>query len=230
MLLTMSEIPAILLQGVHIYQNHNLILSDVSLHINKGEFVYLIGKTGSGKSSLLKTLYADLPLTEGEGQIAGFNLPSIKQREIPFLRRKLGIVFQDYQLLMDRNAEENLRFVLRATGWNNKQEIDERIQQVLKKVDLELKKNKLPHQLSGGEQQRLCIARALINDPEIILADEPSGNLDPETTAEILNLLVEISDSGRTVVMATHDYTLFQLHHSRTLKCENGKVLDSNML
>jgi cell division transport system ATP-binding protein len=218
------------LKGVNIFQNDHLILSNVNLEIEKGEFVYLIGKTGSGKSSLLKTLYADLPLKEGEGSIADFDLKKIKTRDIPKLRRKLGIIFQDFQLLSDRTVEENLRFVLKATGWKNKSEIDERILDVLKKVGLPTKKHKMPHQLSGGEQQRVGIARALLNDPEVILADEPSGNLDPETTAEILQLLLDIAANGRSVLVATHDLTLFELHRARTLKCDGGVIIDSNLL
>lgn len=226
----MEQDTVISLKNVNIYQRDNLVLSDVSVEIGKGEFVYLIGKTGSGKSSLLQTLYADLPLKEGEGTIAGFDLKKLRSRDIPFLRRKLGIVFQDFQLLSDRTAEDNLRFVLKATGWKNNVEIRERIEQVLEKVGLKTKKHKFPHQLSGGEQQRLGIARALINDPEVILADEPSGNLDPETTAEILNLLLDICKAGRSILVATHDYTLFEMHHSRTLKCDNGRILDSSLL
>jgi cell division transport system ATP-binding protein len=218
------------LKGVNIFQNDHLILSDVNLEIEKGEFVYLIGRTGSGKSSLLKTLYADLPLTEGEGFIADFDLKKIKNKDIPKLRRKLGIIFQDFQLLSDRTVEENLRFVLKATGWKNQVEMDDRILDVLKKVGLPTKKHKMPHQLSGGEQQRVGIARALLNDPEVILADEPSGNLDPETTAEILQLLLDIAGNGRSVLVATHDLTLFELHRARTLKCDGGVIIDSNLL
>jgi len=218
------------LKGVNIYQHDNLVLSDVNLEIDKGEFVYLIGKTGSGKSSLLRTLYGDLPLREGEAEISGFDLKKIKTKDIPFLRRKLGIIFQDFQLLMDRTVEENLRFILKATGWKNEVEVSQRIDEVLEKVGLKTKKHKMPHQLSGGEQQRLGIARALINDPELILADEPSGNLDPETTAEILQLLLDIASSGRSVLVATHDLTLFELHRARTLKCDGGSILDSNLL
>ncbi|MBX7202749.1 MAG: ATP-binding cassette domain-containing protein [Bacteroidia bacterium] len=220
----------IMLKGAQIFQRDHLILADVNLHLEKGEFVYLIGKTGSGKSSLLQTLYAELPLKEGEGMIAGVDLRKLKKKDIPFLRRKIGIVFQDFQLLYDRNVEQNLQFVLKATGWKNKVEIQTRIDDVLQKTGLQTKKHKMPHQLSGGEQQRLGIARALINDPDLILADEPSGNLDPETTAEILQLLLEICKAGRTVLVATHDYSLFELHHARTLKCDQGKILDSNLL
>lgn len=218
------------LKGVNVFQNDHLILSDVNLQIEKGEFVYLIGKTGSGKSSLLKTLYADLPLKEGEGVIADFDLKKLKTKDIPKLRRKLGIIFQDFQLLSDRTVEDNLKFVLKATGWRNKVEMDDRIQDVLKKVGLPTKKHKMPHQLSGGEQQRVGIARALLNDPELILADEPTGNLDPETTAEILQLLLDIAANGRSVLVATHDLTLFELHRARTLKCDSGVIIDSNLL
>lgn len=220
----------ILLNNVNIYQNENLVLNNVNLHIEQGEFVYLIGKTGSGKSSLLKTLYADLLLKEGEGQVVGYNLKEIQFKEIPFLRRKLGVIFQDFQLLSDRTVEDNLRFVLEATEWKNKSDIDERIDEVLTKVGLPTKKHKFPHQLSGGEQQRVGIARALLNDPELILADEPTGNLDPETTAEILQILLDIASSGRSVLVATHDLTLFELHRARTLKCDGGEIIDSNLL
>lgn len=218
------------LRNASIIQNDNLVLSGIHLEIRKGEFVYLIGKTGSGKSSLLRTLYADLPLGEGEAEIAGYALHALKNRDIPFLRRKLGIIFQDFQLLMDRNVAENLRFVLRSTGWKENVEMDSRIEEVLRKTGLETKAHKMPHQLSGGEQQRLGIARALINDPEVILADEPSGNLDPETTAEILQLLLDIAASGHAVLVATHDLTLFELHRARTLKCDGGTIIDSDLL
>jgi cell division transport system ATP-binding protein len=218
------------LQDVSIFQGDNLVLSNLNIKMRKGEFVYLIGKTGSGKSSLLRTLYADLPLKQGEISIAGYQLSTIKTRDIPFLRRKLGIIFQDFQLLMDRNVEENLRFVLKSTGWNSKAEMDMQIEEVLAKVGLGTKKHKLPHQLSGGEQQRLGIARALMNDPQVIIADEPSGNLDPETTAEILQLLLDIAEGGCAVLVATHDLTLFELHRARTLKCDGGSIIDSDLL
>lgn len=218
------------LQNVAVFQNDSLVLDQINIEIRKGEFVYLIGKTGSGKSSLMRTLYADLPLANGEANIAGFNLKEINNKEIPFLRRKLGIIFQDFQLLMDRNVEQNLRFVLQSTGWKNETEISAQIEEVLQKTGLNTKMHKMPHQLSGGEQQRLGIARALMNDPEIILADEPSGNLDPETTAEILQLLLNIAASGRAVLVATHDLTLFELHRARTLKCDGGSILDSDLL
>jgi cell division transport system ATP-binding protein len=218
------------LNKVNIFQRENLVLSDVNIEIDKGEFVYLIGKTGSGKSSLLKTLYADLPLVEGEAMISDYDLSKVKTRDIPYLRRKLGVIFQDFQLLSDRSVEDNLRFVLKATGWKNKVEMDDRIDDVLRKVGLPTKKHKMPHQLSGGEQQRVGIARALLNDPEVILADEPTGNLDPETTAEILQLLLDIASTGRSVLVATHDLTLFELHRARTLKCDGGVIIDSNLL
>ncbi len=210
--------------NVNVFQKENLILTDVSLKVNKGEFVYLIGKTGSGKSSLLKTIYAELPVKTGTALVSNFNLTTIRNREIPMLRRKLGIVFQDFQLLTDRSVNQNLLFVLKATGWKNKQKMEERIGDVLEKVGLGTKGFKMPHQLSGGEQQRVGIARALLNDPEIILADEPTGNLDPETSAGIMKLLFNIRSAGRAVLMATHNYSLFRNFPARTLKCEEGKM------
>ena len=213
------------LDKVSIFQKHNMVLSNVSLDIDKGEFVYLIGKTGSGKSSLLKTLYAELNLVQGEATVAGYNLATIKRKEIPYLRRKLGIIFQDFQLLTDRNINNNLLFVLKATGWKDKQKMQKRIQEVLEKVRLATKGFKMPHELSGGEQQRIAIARALLNDPELILADEPTGNLDPETSEEIMTLLLEISRNGRAVIIATHDIMMFNKFPSRTIKCENGQVV-----
>jgi cell division transport system ATP-binding protein len=222
---TSSE-PIIRLDSISIFQKKNLILNNISLGVNKGEFVYLIGKTGSGKSSFLKTLYGDLKLTQGEGTVAGFNLRKLKPKEIPFLRRKLGIVFQDFQLLTDRTARENLEFVLKATGWDDSQKISNRINEVLDKVALGTKGFKMPHELSGGEQQRLAIARALLNDPDVILADEPSGNLDPETSHGIMQLFFDISRSGRAVVMATHNYSLIEKYPARIVKFENGQVSD----
>lgn len=212
------------LSNVSIFQKNILVLAQVSLTVDKGEFVYLIGKTGTGKSSLLKVLYADLPLAEGHVQVAGFDLTRLKRKEVPKLRRKLGIVFQDFQLLTDRTINDNLLFVMKATGWKDKTAMERRLQDVLGKVGLGTKGFKMPHQLSGGEQQRVAIARALINDPEIILADEPTGNLDPETSEGIMDLLFQISHSGRAVLMATHNYSLIRKYPSRTLKCENGRV------
>lgn len=212
------------LKNCEILQNKNLILSDVTLTINRGEFVYLIGKTGTGKSTLLKMLYGEIPLKEGEATVAGFNLKKLPQKKVPYLRRKLGMIFQDFQLLPDRSANDNLKFVLKATGWKNKNEINERIQQVMERAGLATKGYKMPHQLSGGEQQRLVIARALVNDPEIIFADEPTGNLDPETSTEVLRLLRDISTSGRTVVMATHNYPMMEKFPGRTIRFEGGKV------
>ncbi len=215
------------LKNVSVFQKHILILSAVNFSISKGEFVYLIGKTGTGKSSLLKTIYGDLPLNEGEGSVAGYDLKKLRTKDVPFLRRKLGIVFQDFQLLTDRTVNDNLLFVLKATGWTDKSDMQMRIENVLEKVGLQTKGYKMPHQLSGGEQQRVVIARALLNDPEIILADEPTGNLDPETSQGIMDLLFDISNSGRAVLMATHDYSLFEKFPANTLKCEGGKVIHS---
>jgi len=212
------------LENASIVHNDNIVLTNVNLNVNKGEFIYLIGKVGSGKSSIIRTLNAELPLREGIGIIAGYDLKKIKKRQIPYLRRKLGIVFQDFQLLNDRNIYNNLLFVLKATGWKNKSEIAEQINEVLDKVGLTDKLYKMPHQLSGGEQQRIVIARALLNNPIIILADEPTGNLDPETSEGIMEILTNISNSGCAVLMASHNYPLIKKFPARTLKCENGKV------
>jgi cell division transport system ATP-binding protein len=217
------------LKGCSIIQQDHLVLSDVNLKAEKGEFIYLVGRVGSGKTSLIRTLNAQLPLTDGEGWVAGFNLRTIKKREIPHLRRKLGIVFQDFQLLTDRTVHDNLEFALRATGWTNKIALEERIREVLEKVGLQNKGFKMPHQLSGGEQQRVVIARALLNDPEIILADEPTGNLDPETSEEIHILLRNISDNGRAVIMSTHKHSLVKKYPARTMRCENGRLTESDM-
>jgi cell division transport system ATP-binding protein len=214
------------LTNCSIWQQNHLVLSNVNLRIGKGEFLYLVGRVGSGKSSLIKTLNAQIPLKEGVGLVAGYDLSKIKKKEVPYLRRKIGIVFQDFQLLTDRSVNENLEFVLKATGWKNRTEIDTRIGEVLEKVGLGLKGYKMPHQLSGGEQQRVVIGRALLNDPEIILADEPTGNLDPETSEGILRLLTDISKTGRAIVVATHNYTLLKKFAARTLKCENGELRD----
>ena len=219
----------ITLENAVIGINDHIVLSDVTLSVGKSEFVYIIGRVGSGKTSLIKTLNAELPLLEGTGIVADFQLDKIKRKDIPFLRRKLGIVFQDFKLLSDRNVENNLEFTLRATGWKNKEEIKDRIAEVLEKVNLGYKGYKMPHQLSGGEQQRVVIARALLNDPDVILADEPSGNLDPETSDEIMQILLAIAESGRAVMMATHNYQLIKKFPSRTLKCENEKLLETNL-
>jgi cell division transport system ATP-binding protein len=212
-----------------IWQQDHLVLSNVSLSVRKGEFMYLVGKVGSGKTSLIKTLNSQIPLKEGTGIVAGFNLSKIRNKEIPYLRRKLGIVFQDFQLLIDRSVNDNLEFVLKATGWKNKNEIDTRIGEVLEKVGMGLKGYKMPHQLSGGEQQRVVIGRALLNDPDIILADEPTGNLDPETSEGIIKLLKEISSTGRAVIVATHNYTILKRFPSRTVRCEGGKLIEMKM-
>ncbi|MFP5470623.1 MAG: cell division ATP-binding protein FtsE [Bacteroidia bacterium] len=211
-----------------IYQHDKEILSNVSLNIDEGEFVYLVGKTGSGKSSFLKTLYADLELKQGSGEIAGFELNSIKRKNISELRRKLGIVFQDFQLLQDRNVYENLKFILKATGWEDNKMIDERIKTVLRQVHLKDIEQKMPYAISGGEQQRVSIARALLNNPEIILADEPTANLDPDTSAEIINLFKEIAIGGKTIVIATHDYYMIKKFPGRILTFEGGKVVEAN--
>ena len=213
------------LNNVDVFQQAHLVLSNVNLHIDKGDFVWLIGQTGSGKSSLLKVIYGDLVISTGEGYACGYDLNRIKTKEIPFLRRKLGIVFQDFQLLTDRSVEKNLQFVMKATGWTDKKLIADKTLDVLEKVGLRSKLRKMPHELSGGEQQRVVIARALLNNPEIILADEPTGNLDPDTSEEIVLLLKQISQAGTAVVVATHDYHIIRTFPSRIIKCENGKVL-----
>ncbi|WP_338409185.1 ATP-binding cassette domain-containing protein [uncultured Flavobacterium sp.] len=221
----MSEV-ILSLQNVAVFQDQNIVLNNVNLEIKRGEFIYLIGKTGAGKSSFLKTLYGDLALTEGEGHIVDFNLKTLKENEIPFLRRKLGVVFQDFKLLPDRSIKENLVFVLKATGWKIKADMDVQIEDVLDKVGMMSQAHKMPHQLSGGEQQRIAIARALLNDPELILADEPTGNLDPQTSVEIMNVLKKINENGKTIIMATHDYALIMKFPSKTLKCEDSSVFE----
>ena len=214
------------LDNVSIFQDKNLILNEVNIDVKKGEFVYLIGKTGSGKSSLLKTLYGDLELTHGKGEIVGFVLNAMKDKNIPFLRRKLGVVFQDFKLLNERTINNNLNFVLRATGWKDKVKIKQKIEEVLTKVSMQNKGHKFPYELSGGEQQRVAIARALLNDPELILADEPTGNLDPETSIEVMEVLQDLNKKGNTILMATHDYGLLLKYPSKTLKCENNRVFE----
>ncbi|RPD51131.1 MULTISPECIES: cell division ATP-binding protein FtsE [Chitinophagaceae] len=220
--------PIIEIRNANIYQGGNLVLQDVNLTVNKGEFVYLVGKTGTGKSSLLKTLYGELPLKEGDATVAGYNLRDLTWKTVPYLRRTLGVVFQDFQLLTDRNVNENLKFVLKATGWKDDKLMNEKIADVLEKVGLKSKGFKYPFELSGGEQQRIDIARALLNSPKLILADEPTGNLDPETSDEIMNLLFHISrDYGAAVVMATHDYIVIQKFPARMVRTEKGQVQDN---
>lgn len=216
------------LQHVNIYQGSSLILSDVNITVDKGEFVYLVGKTGTGKSSLLKTMYGDLELTQGEGSVVGHNLRELTWKTVPFLRRNLGVVFQDFQLLTDRNVNENMKFVLKATGWKDEKLMDDKIADVLDKVGLRTKGFKMPFELSGGEQQRMDVARALLNSPKLILADEPTGNLDPETSDEIMQLLFHICrDFNTTIIMATHDYMVIKKFPARMIKTEAGKVWDN---
>jgi cell division transport system ATP-binding protein len=221
-------LPIVEIKNVNIYQSNNLILSNVNLTVNQGEFVYLVGKTGTGKSSLLKTLYGELPLTEGEGTVVGFNLSEMDWKKVPYLRRSIGVVFQDFQLLTDRTVNENLKFVLKATGWKDENLINEKINDVLDKVGLKSKGFKMPFEMSGGEQQRVDIARALLNSPKLILADEPTGNLDPETSDEIMSLLIQVSkDYNTAVIMATHDFMVIKKFPARTVKTEGGKVWDN---
>jgi cell division transport system ATP-binding protein len=220
--------PIIEIRHANIYQGDNLVLQDVNLNVAKGEFVYLVGKTGTGKSSLLKTLYGELPMREGQGNVVGYDLRKLTWKTVPYLRRNMGVVFQDFQLLTDRNVNENLKFVLKATGWKDEKLMNEKIADVLDKVGLKSKGFKMPFEMSGGEQQRVDIARALLNSPKLILADEPTGNLDPETSDEIMNLLVHIArDYGTSIVMATHDYIVIQKFPARMVKTESGRVLDN---
>lgn len=223
----MSEV-VLEISNANIYQGDSLILTDVNIKVSRSEFVYLVGKTGTGKSSLLKTLYGELPLKNGKAMVAGFDLKDLTWKTVPFLRRNIGIVFQDFQLLTDRNVHDNLKFVLRATGWQNDKEIEDKIDEVLGKVGLKTKGFKFPYELSGGEQQRVDIARALLNSPRLILADEPTGNLDPETTDEIMNLLFQISkELGTAIVMATHDYMVINKYPARMIRTEGGRVIDN---
>ena len=223
----MSEENIIELVNADIVQRDHIVLTDISLEIKAGEFVYLIGKVGTGKSSLIKTLNAELPLDKGEGNIAGYNLAELKTRDIPFLRRKLGIVFQDFRLLSDRNVYDNLAFVLKATDWKDDKEIDDRVIAVLDMVAMLGKAKSMPHQLSGGEQQRVSIARALLNNPEIILADEPTGNLDPETSIELMQIFKELNEQGKTIVVATHDYPLIRKFPARIITVDGQKIYET---
>ena len=216
------------IKNANIYQGDSLVLEDVNLTVNKGEFVYLVGKTGAGKSSLLKTLYGELPLREGHASVVGYDLRQLTWKTVPYLRRNLGVVFQDFQLLTDRNVNENLKFVLKAIGWRDEKLMKEKIADVLDKVGLKSKGFKMPFEMSGGEQQRVDIARALLNSPKLILADEPTGNLDPETSDEIMQLMIHIArDYGTSVIMATHDYIVIQKFPARTARTENGRVIDN---
>ena len=218
------------LKDAKIYQKDHLVLSKVSFELQSGDFIYLIGKTGTGKSSLLKTLYGDLLLQEGVGEVVGFDLTSLKEKEIPYLRRGIGVVFQDFQLLSDRTVNDNLSFVLRATGWDDKDKINNRVQEVLTQVGMGQKGYKMPYELSGGEQQRVSIARAILNEPELIIADEPTGNLDPETSREIMTLLKGIQDKGKAIFMATHDYSLINDFPSKMIRCAEGTILPVDKL
>ncbi len=227
--MSFSSDPVVRISNASIFQDNQTVLSDINLELEKGELAFIVGRTGSGKSSLLKTLYADLPLRLGEISIAGYNLNTIKQKEIPLLRRKLGIIFQDFQLFDDRSVSENLFFVMKATGWNDRAKMKKRLAEVLMQVGLGSVDSKMPHQLSGGEQQRVVIARALLNEPALLIADEPTGNLDPEVSDGIFKLFLEINKSGTAILMATHDHTIIGNHPARIFKCEHGKIMDSNL-
>ncbi|MEA5137952.1 cell division ATP-binding protein FtsE [Arcicella rigui] len=225
--------PVVVVENTYVYHKERIILSDVNFNINRGEFVFLIGRTGSGKSSLLKTLYADLWLQQGRAKVVGFPIETLKASERPFLRRKIGVVFQDFQLFMDRNVQENLLWVLEATGWKDSAKMKARIAEVLMQVGMSASRDKMPHQLSGGEQQRVVIARALLNEPQILFADEPTGNLDPEVSSQIIKLFHEINKAGTAILMATHDFDMIRKFPARILKCENGEVkeeLGSNLI
>ena len=227
--MSFSSDPVVRIKNASIFQSNQTILSDINFELEKGELAFIIGRTGSGKSSLLKTLYADLPLRLGEIQIVGYNLNKIKKKEVPLLRRKLGIIFQDFQLFEDRTVSENLFFVMKATGWKDRAKMKKRLAEVLMQVGLGSVDGKMPHQLSGGEQQRVVIARALLNEPLLLIADEPTGNLDPEVSDGIFKLFLEINKSGTAILMATHDHTIIGNHPARILKCEHGKLMDSNI-
>jgi cell division transport system ATP-binding protein len=225
--MSLSTDHVVQVRSASIFQEHNTVLKDVSFDVQKGEFIFLVGRTGSGKSSLLKTLYADLPLRQGTVHVAGFDIGSIKRKEVPMLRRKLGIIFQDFQLFGDRTVGDNLLFVMKATGWKDRSKMKVRLTEVLMRVGLGSVDTKMPHQLSGGEQQRVVIARALINEPVMLIADEPTGNLDPDVSDGIFKLFMEINNSGTAVIMATHNHALVNNHRTRILKCDNGRLLDS---
>jgi len=225
--MSFSDEPVVNVQDASIFQENSTVLQEINFQIDKGEFVYLVGRTGSGKTSLLKTLYADLPLRLGDIKVSGFNIKGINRKEVPFLRRKIGIIFQDFQLFPDRSVDENLNFVMKATGWKDRSKMKNRLADVLMRVGLGTVGNKMPHQLSGGEQQRVVIARALINEPQILIADEPTGNLDPEVSDGIFQLFLEINRSGTAIVMATHNYKFLEKYPARIIKCSKGKILDS---
>jgi Predicted ATPase involved in cell division len=225
----MSDLNIVELTHADIFQGDHLVLSDISLEVKSGEFIYLIGKVGTGKTSLIKTLNAELPLENGQGEVAGFNLAELKHSDIPFLRRKLGVVFQDFRLLGDRSVYENLAFVLKATDWKDEILIDDRVKEVVKMVGMEKKVNSMPHQLSGGEQQRVAIARALLNNPEIILADEPTGNLDPLTSIEIMQIFKDLNQEGKTVIVATHDYPTIRKFPARIITVDDQKIFETEI-